>query len=340
MDTQIKISVVIPTCNREASLLRLLKSLERSTYPVLEVIVVDSSDNVLPAHTFADFSLKITYLRTERSVCIQRNRGIEAATGEWIFLCDDDLELPPDYLQTLTDHVRAHPEAGCVTGSVLQNNGKGNSWTHQYPVTSSIDLIMRFVFQLSVWGEIQITKRNFVIRRIERYYHRHGNHLSKAGWPVVTNFSGSFFRAPFYGLGASLVRKEWLVNSPYDEVLDPHGIGDNYGVASGFPQEGIHVVNTTFVYHYRAMENRLRQAQLYYRRMLALDYFLRTKRELKSISRAWFIWSVVGSTLILLRPRELHMVKVNLKLLVTILAGDNPYIQNKNRGRKVTIPEV
>jgi hypothetical protein len=42
------------------------------------------------------------------------------------------------------------------------------------------------------------------------------------------------------------VRRQWLIRSPFDEVLDPHGIGDNYGVAFGFPSK-IHVLNSAWV---------------------------------------------------------------------------------------------
>jgi hypothetical protein len=64
---------------------------------------------------------------------------------------------------------------------------------------------------------------------------RKGNHISKAGWPVISDFSGDYFKTPLYSLGASLVRRDWLLRSPFDEVLDRHGIGEHYGVIAGFP---------------------------------------------------------------------------------------------------------
>jgi glycosyltransferase involved in cell wall biosynthesis len=337
MPDNVNISVVIPTCNRSESLSRLLKSLDASVYPVREIIVVDSSDeSAVNGELTSRFKLRC--LTSARSVCIQRNVGIAAAEGNWIFLCDDDLEVPPDYIGRLADHIERFPDAGCVTGNVLQNNGKGNTWTEQYPITSSLELVVRFIFQLSVWGEIKIAKPGVVVRKIMRHYESKGNHLSKAGWPVITDFSGLFFRAPFYGLGASIVKKQWLLMSPYDEVLDPHGIGDNYGVASGFPPEGIHIVNDAFVYHYRASENRLIRPDLYYRRILALDYFLRTKKELLHVQRVWFLWSLIGSTLMSLSS-GFKMTVINLKLLYQTTTGRNPYLATKNAGGKVTIPE-
>jgi glycosyltransferase involved in cell wall biosynthesis len=341
MADKIAISVVIPTYNRKHSLLRLLRSLGQSSYAVYEVIIVDSGDEKLTHRELEEFnSLNIKLLPAEPSVCIQRNLGIREASSEWIFLCDDDLEIPEDYVFKIVCHILTHPEAGAVTGKVLQNNGKGNTWTGEYPLTSSMDLLARYIFQLSVWGPIEVSRSNILVRSIKRYYNQKGNHLTKAGWPVMTDFSGDYLRTPSYGLGASIVKKQWLIHSPYDEVLDSHGIGDNYGVAAGFPAEGIHVLNNVYVYHYRAPEHRLVRSNLYYRRILALDYFLRTKKELNHISRVWFIWSLIGNMIILISPKNLQMIKINLKLLSKIIFNNNPYVLGKKSGVKVVKPEL
>ena len=93
-----QISVVIPTCGRRARLLALLQNLDHSSYPVSEVIVVDSGGDKLLSHEYSLFTnLAIRYMSSEKSVCIQRNTGIRMARSPWIFLCDDDIEIPVDY---------------------------------------------------------------------------------------------------------------------------------------------------------------------------------------------------------------------------------------------------
>jgi glycosyltransferase involved in cell wall biosynthesis len=117
----VDISVVIPTCNRKSRLLSLLGNLQQSSHPVREVLIVDSSDTKLSPEDYGAFSgLPITYIESEKSVCIQRNTGIRRASSDWIFLCDDDIEVPPDYLQKLVSHVSIHQETGAVSGLVLQ----------------------------------------------------------------------------------------------------------------------------------------------------------------------------------------------------------------------------
>src|SRR5882757_8977908 len=144
--TNMQISVVIPTCDRRSRLLFLLESLDQSSYPFLEVIVVDSGSDRLATADYAGYkNLAITYLSSPKSVCIQRNIGIRKARAPWVLLCDDDIEVPADYIGKLTDHLQAHPATGAVSGLFLQL--EKNQWTAQYPLRSTFSLLLTFIFQ-------------------------------------------------------------------------------------------------------------------------------------------------------------------------------------------------
>lgn len=332
-----KISVVIPTCNRKQKLLFLLENLDRSIYPLLEVIIVDSGEEPLSPADYSPFNnLRILCLPSEKSVCIQRNIGIQRAQGDWIFLCDDDMGIPADYLQKLVDHSNAYGNAGALSGLVLQELEK--EWQFSYPVSSPWLLLWSYIFQLSIWGKIQVTRAHAFIKPIRQYYLRKGNHISKAGWPVVTDFSGDYFSTPVYGLGASLIRKKWLLNAPFDEVLDKHGIGDNYGVALQFPVPGIHVVSNAFVYHHRGPVNRIDKPLQYYRRALALDYFRKTKKTPAYVKKYWLIWSLAGNFLGFMLVWDRMMFGVALKSLWKVMLGHNPYYRAAQVNRKVEEP--
>ncbi len=339
MHKDLLISIVIPTCNRRESLLRLLYSLTLSHYPVLEVIIVDAGENPIDTSELAHFSkLKILYIQSDRSVCIQRNLGIQRAKGDWIFLCDDDLEVPPQYLSLLTDHIKVNENVGAVSGLVLQMEDK--QWSEQYPIVSSARLLWNFIFQLSIWGEIKCETNNLLINKVKHYYKEKGNHISRAGWPVLTDFAGEYFRTPVYGLGASLVKKNWLLLSPYDEVLDANGIGDNFGVALGFPNEGIHVLKTAVVYHHRDKINRPANSARYFKRILALDYFVKSKPQLQHIHTAWFIWSLIGNVLENIASGNLDMIRAALKSTLTVLMNRNPYLLGARTKKKVIDPTL
>lgn len=318
----IDISVVIPTCNRPDRLLGLLGHLGRSRLAPSEVIVVDSSDCPVSPGDLAPFRYELRYLRSEKSVCAQRNYGIREAANSWIFLCDDDIDLPPDYLNRLAEHVTDHPEAGAVSGLVLEEvNGR---WISQHPVASSLALAWSRMFQLGLWGEIHCDGR--LGGRLASYYRSRGNHLSSAGWPVLVDFAGPFFRTPVYALGASLVRKDWLQRSPFDEHLDRHGYGDNYGVAIGFPSEGIHVLTTATVRHRKEGAGRQPRSVAYEKRVLALDRFLASERGRTAGSRAWLIWSLLGNAVLHAWAGQYGMSRAGLKALSAIVARRNPYL--------------
>ena len=314
-----------------------LNNLNQSSYPLYEVLIVDSGEDRLSPPDYRGFSnLNIHYIGSEKSVCIQRNIGIRKARGEWIFLCDDDMEVPPDYLQKLAEHSVAHPEAGAISGLVMQK--LNNEWKSSYPINSTMMLVWKYIFQLNIWGEINCRNNTIAVRKIKRYYERKGNHISKAGWPVVTNFSGDHFTTPVYGLGASLVRREWLLQSPYEEILDKHGIGDNYGVNMGFPSIGVHVLNRAHVYHHRGPENRLLRPLQYFRRVLALDYFRRMNKKPAHVKKYWLLWSLAGNFLSFLFVRDVIMIRPAIKSLWQIALGRNPYYRAVRVNKKVVEP--
>lgn len=319
----IKISVVIPTCNRPQSLGRCLKSISEQKLLPDEVIIVDSSDEVQDSAALnKNFEkLAIKCIHSSPSVCKQRNEGIAVAQFDWIFLCDDDIEIPDNYILTLKTYLEKNKLCHAVAGRLMQfENG---SWVEQYRPKNKIDLVWRFVFQLSIWGNLKTFESSF-IGFIKRWYAKKGNGISHAGWPIITDWD-EHVTTTIYPLGASLVSKQWLMNSPFDPVLDPHGIGDNYGVAINFPNsQSIHVLSSTFAMHHRNPENRLIKALAYYRRVLALHYFL--KRKENSTRRSiWFVWSLFGNLLYFLLKGQGDMRSATLSAIGKIIFGRNPY---------------
>lgn len=337
-----KISVIIPTRNRPHHIERLLVGLHRQSYLPHEIIVVDASESSLyKEELLKNFSgIPITWMDSEPSVCIQRNKGIQRAMYPWIFLCDDDIELPTDYLQKLKEHAAVNPTCGALAGRLLQKE-KG-SWTDQYPAKDLKDLFWRFIFQLSVWGSIDHIKPPPYLKPIfspmQKFYIKKGNSFSMAGWPLITDWHGEIFRTSTYSLGANLVKREWLLNSPYDEVLDPSGIGDNYGVALGFPEEkAIHVLSSTHAYHHRAEENRLLRPTAYFRRVLALHYFL--KRHQKQGRIRWLVWSLVGNW-IHQKIRHDELSTATREAIKLILTDRNPYWEGFIKNERIVQPSL
>jgi hypothetical protein len=107
--------------------------------------------------------------------------------------------------------------------------------------------------------------------------------------------------------------------------LDPRGYGDNYGVALGFPPEGIHVVASAAVQHDKDATDRPPAAFSYVRRTLALDLFLSSGSGGARASRRWLAWSLLGNTLWHAARGNPAMCRASLTTLGAILRGRNPY---------------
>lgn len=89
------VSVVIPTYNRSNLILRAINSVLNQTYSNIEVIVVDdcSSDNTREiVQSITDERVKYLCLEKNMGACAARNKGIEAARGDYIAFQDSDDE--------------------------------------------------------------------------------------------------------------------------------------------------------------------------------------------------------------------------------------------------------
>jgi glycosyltransferase involved in cell wall biosynthesis len=93
-----RVSVIIPTYNRQHSLLLAVNSVLQQTYPVHEILVCDDgSDDHSKHHILALKNPKVKWLDCGKNgrPAVPRNKGITAADGEWIaFLDSDDVWLP------------------------------------------------------------------------------------------------------------------------------------------------------------------------------------------------------------------------------------------------------
>ncbi|MEV6488409.1 glycosyltransferase [Actinoplanes sp. NPDC051633] len=89
------VSVVIPTRNRPALVLRAIRTVLAQTHRALEVVVVvdGPDDTTLEAlHTLDDDRIRVVQLPAKGGAPNARNQGVLAARGAWVALLDDDDE--------------------------------------------------------------------------------------------------------------------------------------------------------------------------------------------------------------------------------------------------------
>lgn len=111
MVPQPTVSVVIPTNRGGPYLAEAVASLRAQTVPVSEIILVDDGS---PDPGLAEVAraMDVAYIRQESSgISIARNRGVEAATGNWVAFLDDDDVWHPARIERQLDALVDQPNA-------------------------------------------------------------------------------------------------------------------------------------------------------------------------------------------------------------------------------------
>lgn len=88
-----KISVIIPTYNREKTIIPSINSVLKQTYHNLEVLIIDdgSNDNTESLiSNIKDSRIKYLKIKKNKGACFARNLGIKMSTGKYITFQDSD----------------------------------------------------------------------------------------------------------------------------------------------------------------------------------------------------------------------------------------------------------
>jgi GT2 family glycosyltransferase len=99
------VSVIVPTRNRADKLVRCLEYVYRSTYPRIEVVVVDDASDEPAGQALSGMFPEAKFLRnqTRRLLSCSRNTGAAASVGEYLFFLDDDNVIDAGAIGGLVD---------------------------------------------------------------------------------------------------------------------------------------------------------------------------------------------------------------------------------------------
>jgi len=120
LPADISVSVVVATRDRPADLRDCLRSLAALQSPRrVEIVVVDNNPaSGLTPPVVSEFSGVVLVDEARQGLSYARNRGIVVSTGEIIVTIDDDVTVPPGWLERLVAPF-ARPTVMAVTGNVL-----------------------------------------------------------------------------------------------------------------------------------------------------------------------------------------------------------------------------
>ena len=132
-----RVSVVVPTFNRDTLLLRSLRSVLRQTEPRLEVIVVDDASTIdtrAVAESLGDSRVRFIRLEKNQGPSVARNRGVQESRTPLVAFHDSDDEWFPHKLsRQLACLDAAGDGVGVITCDKVRVWSSGNRTYHRTP---------------------------------------------------------------------------------------------------------------------------------------------------------------------------------------------------------------
>ena len=112
MNTQPKVSVIVPTYNSSQFLGACLDSIKNQSYKNIELIVVDNNSTDNTKEIAKKYTDKVFNKGPER--CTQRNFGVDQASGEYVAIIDSDMKLSENVTAECVEQMQKEGVAGVV----------------------------------------------------------------------------------------------------------------------------------------------------------------------------------------------------------------------------------
>ena len=156
------VTVVVPTRGRAAYLEVTLDSLRRQrTRTPHELLVVDDGATDSTPEVAERFGVRLIRHGERRSLNAARNTGLREANAELVAFVDDDVLVPPGWLDALVEGAERHPEAEAFGGPIRARfeGSTPRGCGRENPPITTLDLGAKDVEAPMVWGA------NFAVRR-------------------------------------------------------------------------------------------------------------------------------------------------------------------------------
>lgn len=166
-------SVVIPVYNRWKELLRALRSVHEQTYRHVEIIVVDDGSTVPhagPVVNATDFvrkchPVKWITLSANRGPSNARNKGLEAARGEFVTFLDSDDAMLPEKLEQQITVLQRNDKSAAVMCGYMESHGSSNTVIRLPQGDVTLERLLSFDRSLAVTGP-SVLYRTSVVREV------------------------------------------------------------------------------------------------------------------------------------------------------------------------------
>ncbi len=125
---QILLSVVVPTYNNEATIVRAINSVVTQMTRATELIIVvdGSTDNTLALlHQFDERPNIHIFHQTNSGAGPARNKGIEISVGRWVLCLDADDALEPGSVMHILELLEIYPDTDLLVGGKKTRRSSG-----------------------------------------------------------------------------------------------------------------------------------------------------------------------------------------------------------------------
>jgi GT2 family glycosyltransferase len=122
-----KISIVTVNFNQPTITEELLSSIEKTnTYTNIEIIIVDNASKINPVPDWVIKYPGIKFIRSDINLGFAggNNLGIKQASGDYLFLVNNDTEFTAGLIEKLVDVLDTHDEVGIISPMIKYYNDK------------------------------------------------------------------------------------------------------------------------------------------------------------------------------------------------------------------------
>jgi len=224
------ISVIIPTCNREASLLRIVFALaaRKENVPHEVIVINDGPPLSMPVGRMLAGLATVRVIETNaRNVSVARNAGAAVARGDILAFLDDDIVPTPDWLSLVA---RAFASAGGALGGVT---GRVTSLT---PGSRTLDTLRARIYEARELRIVEGARTDLLGTPGYGVNFLSGGNcaVSRACFDAVDGFSPKYTKSQDRELALKLLKAgKPVFYLPELEVLHDNGHTDWFGLMRG-----------------------------------------------------------------------------------------------------------
>lgn len=117
-----KVTILIPNYNGKKWLKQLLPTIQKSTYPNKEILVVNNGSTDDSAQFLQENypKVKVVEIKKNRGYAGANNLGVRKASGKYVLLLNNDTQVTPGFLEPLVEKMEKDKTLGSVQPQIRQ----------------------------------------------------------------------------------------------------------------------------------------------------------------------------------------------------------------------------